>query len=174
VIPIGALKQLVGQFARCQTVWSTEPRPNMGAATTGPQAYIVLSLGAYTAKGVDDYRQTYDPVQDKLDTVVSGNRLFQLSIRCHSLDPNHQPHDMLERVRIRLQTFTARAIYTANNMAFVRTSGISTFPDKTAGNRALLCAVLDVTFAIASNQDPGDDPGDYITNVDEPIPLSGS
>lgn len=170
MIPIRALKELVGQLARVTTVWDTEPRPNVGAPANGKQAYVVLSLGAYTAKGVDDYRQSYDPVQNKLDTNIAGNRQFVLSVRCNSLDPNLQAHDVLEHVRIRLQTFTARAIYSANNMAYVKTNGITTFRG-TLDNRAMLCAVLDVVFSIAVNHDPGDDPGDFIEEVDGGGPI---
>lgn len=165
MIPIEALKKLFVELSGgVQTIWFTEPKPDLGRQSGGKRAYIELSLGAYSPKGQDDYRQDYNATDDRLDTLIASYRLATISMRANSLDPRFQAHDLCERVRARLQTLTARATYAANNMAYVRVAGVATFKGKVDGVTSLI-STLDVTYAIAFNVDPGDDPGDYIATV---------
>lgn len=164
MIPIAALKALVTALSGgVQTIWFTEPKPDVGRQAGGIRAYIELTLGSVTDP-IDDYRQQYDAENDKLDSLVCSYRVFTISMRFNSIDARHQAHDLCERVRARLQTFTARQTYNDNNMALVRIAGSANFKGK-VDNVTALISTLDVKFAIAFNVDPGDDDGAYIKTV---------
>lgn len=168
-IPRDALKALVKGLSGLQTIWESEKAPYIGGGATGPNAYAELSLTSYAAIGVDDYRQVWDPVAGALQSQMYGNRNFTLGVLVRSFALSVLAADIAERVRWRLRTTSAKAVYNAAGLALGPISALRIFtdvPNKGDDHITTWCASFDVIFAMAVCADPLDDAGSIIETVD--------
>jgi hypothetical protein len=168
-VPIDALRSLFGALSGCLVVWDAEQLPFAGANSSGPGAYVELSLVSYNAVGVDDYRQTYDSVANALQSQMYGYRVFTVSVIVRSFVPQTRPFDLAEQIRWRLRTTSARGVYVPAGLALTTIGSMRVYteiPNKGDDHVTLWCAQFDVGFAKASCADPLDDPGAIIETVD--------
>jgi hypothetical protein len=176
-LPKPLLLQILQQISGVQCVWRSAQRPHLGQQPGTEHAWIVASAQSWRAVGVDELRQVYNATTNALDNMTVGQRLFTLTLRAESLDANLDALDLLERVRFRLRSATARNLMVPT-LALVDFQAIQTLPDQvaTAGGvaRALKVAHLDVRMAcvVAADQgDPGE--GGFIQSATLPNPVAG-
>ena len=176
-LPKPLLLQILQQLSGVQVVWRTAQRPHLGQQPGTEHAWIVASVQSWRAVGVDELRQVYNATTNALDNMTVGQRLFTLVLRGYSLDATLEAVDLLERVRFRLRSATARNLMVPT-LALVDFGPMMSLPDEvtSVGNvaRAIRVATLDVRMAcvVAADQgDPGE--GGFIASAPLPPPVSG-
>ncbi len=165
-VPKAVLQTLIETLSGVQAVWSTDPSPDLGRRAGTERAWIILNLQSFRNVGTDELRQAYDPTTDSNVNLQLGNRQFTLSCGARSLDATLEAYDLLERVRFRLRTATARAIFAPANLSLRDIQAVQVLSGKVAGTQALKAASMDVRWnwmAAADPLDPGQ--GDYIATV---------
>lgn len=158
-------------------VWDVERLPFVGVQNGKPGYWVELSVNSTRTKGVDDYRQSFDSVKLRLNTLIYAYRLFRLEIKVGSNDIETAAFDVTELIRRRLRTVTAKAELHAANLALVKFYPTIDLP-KAADNRTLSSSVLDLDVAWMVAEDPLDDSGNWVETVnsggivpaDPPIP----
>lgn len=168
-IPRAALKELVAETSRLATIWDSEEMPFLGGDSDGPNAYAELSIVSYAAVFVDEYRQAYNATTGALDTQLYGYRLLTLGVKMRSFDVGSHPADLCERVRWRLRTVSARAIFARAGLALVRAGGVSLYNERAdaedSPTRLIAVGTFDIQFAMVVVDNPQDDDGRIIESV---------
>lgn len=171
MIPRGALLDLVkGITNKTVTIWSGEPEPYLAVKNGKGGRWFELEISSYGAKGVDEYRQDLNVAADALASTLNGVRRFTLSIKAKSFDAGTMPYDMLETVRLRLRSKSAKTILQAEGLALIDFPGQIVRLGWITDTREGYAAVMDVRFANASTDDAGDDGGDYVVTA----PVTGT
>lgn len=147
-LPKALLLQLITTISGVQVVWVTDKRPGILGQQAGKEhAWITLALQSWKNEGVDELRYVFNPATQNNDAMTIGQRSFTLVCKAYSLDPNLEAFDLLERVRFRLRSGTARSIMVPV-LALRDIQPIATFPESLAqagqAARTLLAAQMDV------------------------------
>jgi hypothetical protein len=171
-LPLYALQNLVTNLSdQTPTILVGEPMPFLGVRDGRPGKYYELSITGYQSKGVDEYRSnmgTTPATANILYSSLNGVRAFTLQIKAESWDKFALAYDMLETVRLRLRSVSAKYVLQNNGLALIG------FPNGTvtiaAYSEAISAAVLDVRFAYASTETATDDSGGTIATA----PVTGT
>lgn len=172
-LPREVLLTLVQTISGVPVVWSTRKRGFLGLKPGAEKAWIVLGAQSLLAVGVDELRTLYDPAKDQNVQLLVGQRQFTLTVRAFSYDASLEAFDLCERVRFRMRTQTARAIFVP--ILALRDFGPTVTLDEETENtggviRTILVATLDVRMSFCVAADPGD-ANSYITSVNGPTGL---
>lgn len=172
-IPRGPIAELVGQLAGVQAVWADDDYGQLGT-DDGPEAWIKLTPHTIAQKGQAEYRTTTsdnNPLAYKAR--VYAYDLAIVTLRAESMDRDVQAYELLRSVRWGLRTMTAKAVYQAHRLAFVRTAPIVCSSAGPA-SRTRLVAIMDWTFACLGGGPARDDDGQTIGQVNSggPIPFT--
>ena len=168
--PKATLLAIIKAIAGVQVVWSTDRRQHLGQMLGKEHAWIFASIASWTSVGIDQLRMVYNATKDANDELLVGQRQFTLRLKAQSYDATLEAMDLCERVRFRLRTPTARALFNGI-IALVDIPPTVMLPEETvvAGGieRCLLTASMDVRMACVVASDPLDpDGGGYIATVD--------
>jgi len=160
------LSELVGQLAGgFDCVWKDEPAGSLGSRG-GARAWLILTDTNDRQVGSYEYRQWANPENPlALKSRVYGYGLRTITIEAHSFEWIVKPRTMLDRVRWGLRTFTAKAVYRRTKTAFVRTGPITVSRSYAKDGTTRLDAFVDWTFAYVSGDEPNDDGGQTIGQV---------
>jgi hypothetical protein len=184
-LPLADIKTLIAQLTRTNVnpkgypvIWDGEPRPFVGQVGGKPGAWIELDIGSYRSRGVDDYRQTYDPATLTQSSAMVGLRQFTLTLDCRSYDGDTPSFDILEVVRLRLNNphnVTARRALQAACLSIAKIQPMVELTEK-ADSRFVWRSAIDVVFNWTSNDIAADDGGEIIATVatvaGKPNPIS--
>jgi hypothetical protein len=161
--PKERLLEILRLISCVQVVWKTAPRPMLGLRPGTENAWIIANVQSYKGVGVDERRVKYNAKTNKNDEFAVGQRQFTLVLRAQSIDPRLEAFDLLERVRFRFRTQTARVLMVPT-IALRDFGPIVDLPESTYEmgpnvERSMLEATMDVRMASAVGADP-DDPGE--------------
>lgn len=164
--PKAVFLELIGTLSRVQAIWRTDKAPVAPGEAPGLEhARIWLRISSYNAVGVDEEREQYDSVADQNAIINVGQRQLTLSLRAESLDANLEAYDLCERVRFRLRTRTARAIFAPANLSLRDIQPTIVFEQR-ADSRTMRVATMDVRWNLVVFADPNDPgEGNYIRTV---------
>lgn len=158
-LPRDVLVELVRTLSGVEVNWRTKRRQNPGKAPSKEVAWIDLWAQSYAAVGNDELRAVFDEVNNVRQTVLVGQRTFTLSMVARSLDGTLEAFDLLERVRFRMSTQTARNIFVPANLSIRNYEAIHTLPDAESDGHAILQATWDMSWNFVVFADPND-PGE--------------
>jgi hypothetical protein len=165
-IPRGVLRDLVnGLSNQTKTIWDGEPEPFLASQNGKGGCYFKLDITSYTSLGVDEYRQTIMSPGLVNSSSLNGVRSFVMNITAISFDFARNPMDMLESLRLRFRSVSARAIMEAEGIALVGFLSPIVPVKFVMDNRAVSMAILDVKLSRASVEDAGDDTGGTIATA---------
>jgi hypothetical protein len=170
--PKANLIQTIAAITNVQVFWRTDPNPYAGQAALSEHAWVRLFIQSTASVGVDELRQSWDATANQNDSVQVGQRQFTLVVRAESYDETLEAYDLCERVRFRIRTQTARAIWAADGTLSLRDiQPTVVLPDQVEDvggiERTLLVASMDVRWnwvAVADPLDPSE--GNWIEYVD--------
>lgn len=158
--------------------WVVDPLPMEGLRNDTLGAWIELSMTPTRSRGVDDYRQQWNPdvpVGGALQSVFYGLRQFTLTCDARSLAPDIPAWDILECVRLRMNnpaSLQVNGILRPNNLSWIRTHpmvGLNFVPKNKVDRRQQWRATMDIEFGwLSAAQDPTN-PGGVIDTVG-PVP----
>lgn len=164
-LPKQTLITLIETISGVQAQFTRDPRLMLGARANTEQAWVLLSYGAYRNIGGDELRGVYDSTNDENVWLQLGDRQFTLKCGIRSMDANLEGADLCERIRFRIRTATARAIYVPQNLALVQVMPALPTPFFAAG-QAVDAWQLDIRFGWRAAADPLDpNEGQYIATV---------
>ena len=168
-LPRGVLRDLVaGLTNQTKTIWDGEPEPFLASQNGKGGKYFKLDITSYQSRGVDEYRQTPGITPETsltLSSSMNGVRSFTMQVTAISFDMAVSPLDMLETLRLRFRSFSARQIMEAEGIALVGFP-MAAIPVKLiVDNRAVPMAIMDIGMARASVEDAGDDVGGTIATA---------
>lgn len=166
-IPKAVLIQLIATLSGVETLWRSDavpPAPGRGAGLE--RARIWLRLSSYTSQGVDEQRAVFNVTTGQNSVVNVGQRQFTLNVKAESFTPTIEAFDLCERVRFRLRTQTARAIFVPAKLGLRDVQAITAF-ESVADSRTVLCASMDIRWNYVVFADPNDpNEGDWIAQAD--------
>jgi hypothetical protein len=168
--PKARLLEILRAISGVQVVWTTYKRGLQGLRPGTENAWLLAGVQSYVGVGVDELRLKYDAKLDRNLAIQAAQRQFTLVLRAQSIDPNLEAFDLLERVRFRFRTQTARVLMVPT-IALCDFGPMVSLPDSTYDvgggiQRALLDATLDVRMACVLGADPGDPgQGNWIETV---------
>lgn len=166
-VPKAILVQLYSTLAGVPAVWQTEPNPDLGEGPGLEQAFCKLTLSSFRNVGIDELRTVYDADADQNVNVLLGNRQFTLTMQARSLDETLEAYDLCERVRFRLRTAVAQAIYRPAFLSLRDIQAVHPVYGRTSNTQVLLSASMDVRWNWLAWADPLDpQEGGYIQTVD--------
>ena len=161
-LPKAKLLTLVKTIAEVQTVWNTGSRGLLGYRPGTERAWILVGMQGWRELGTDELRVEWNAAENRNDEIVMGQRTFTMTLQSFSLDASLEAFDLLERVRFRMRSETARAIMVPT-LALKDFKPIQTLPnlEAQAGNvsHIVLRASLDVGMNCVVGTDPND-PGE--------------
>jgi hypothetical protein len=173
--PLATLLTLFRQLSGVQVVLDTDPQPVLGQSPSVERAWIQVSVTSYRAIGVDEVRVQYAPAPvDANQYKIGGQRQVITNLQARSYDATLQAFDLLERIRVRLHTDTAAAIWQPQRLSLAssgRDLNVHVFKElgeELSGvQRYWLAASMDITWNWVSIAGPpvGDE-GPYIAEVD--------
>lgn len=174
-LPKAALLSLISTLSGVQAFWRTDKTPAVPG--TGPaleRARVWLRVNSYVTNGIDEERAIYNATTQANDRIVVGQRQFTLSLRAESVDANLEAYDLCERIRFRLRSLTARAIFAPANLSLRDVQPMSVLETIAAG-RVMRVAVMDVRWNLVVFADPNDGGGGIIETVNSGgfIPSTG-
>jgi hypothetical protein len=166
-VPKSTLIRLIQTISGTQTVWATDPTPQLGQGQGLERAFVKLSLSGFRSVGVDELRQAFDETTQQNVSVLLGNRQFTLTCKCASLEPRIlEAYDLAERIRFRMRTQVARGIFVPAYLSLRDMGPVVPAYDRIAGSQVLLAAALDIRFNWLSWADPLDpNEGGWIETV---------
>lgn len=147
-IPKATLLELYRTLAGVQTMWALDAAPAVPGRAPGLEAArIWLAITSYGSKFVDEQRTRWDDSAQANRYLLVGQRQLTVSMRAESLDATLEPFDLCERVRLRLRTPTARAIFTKANLSLRDVQPISSFGQPGPNSpRMMKVAIMDVRW----------------------------
>ena len=165
--PKQRLLELVRTLSGVQAVWSTRKRGLEGLRPGTERAWVLVGVQSYVPVGVDELRHEFDPVLNRNAEILIGQRNFTMVLRAQSLTETLEATDLLERVRFRLRTVTARAIMVPL-LALRDFGAVISLPDSEYNLGGVIVgqleATLDVRMACVLAADPMDG-GEFIETV---------
>jgi hypothetical protein len=170
-LPKQALLQLVATLSGCQVLWRTDAAPAVpGIAPGTERARIWIRVSSFGEIGVDEERELYNVNTGMNELLNIGQRQFTLSCRAEGFTPQSQiePYDLLERVRFRMRTETAKAIFAPANLS-LRDIQPMISSEMRVDNRMIPFATMDIRWNWVAIWDPNPDnelEGNWIQTVD--------
>src|SRR5579872_1864894 len=95
-VELADLVQEIAEAPQENVVWDQEPLPYLGMNNGKPSWYVQLAVMHTRAKGIDNYRTTFDPVLQINVSQVYGYRIVTVNIKVVSYDPDTPSFDILE------------------------------------------------------------------------------
>ena len=175
-LPQAQLLELVNTLAGVQSKWDNLSRPLLGQRPGTEKAWLLCGVQSWLELGTDELRYVWNAETQNNDEFVVGQRAFTLTLQAFSLDTTIQPYDLLERVRFRLRSQTARALMvpTLALRDFQRIVNLP--PDQQAmdGGHIVLRSSLDVRMLCVVGANPNDQGGGgVIESCPVPAPVIG-
>lgn len=169
MIPYAALQDLIKNLTnQTPTLWEDEPEPFLSVKDGRPGRYFKIDVVSYRSKGADEYRSdsgTTPATANTLYSSINGVRYFILTVKGFSFDRKMPALEMLEQLRLRLWSVSARSIYAREGLALADLPGPIVKLPLVVDSRATSCATMDLKFGFASVENALDDAGGTIATA---------
>jgi hypothetical protein len=154
----------------------TGARPLLGQRPGTEAAWLLVQVQSIIELGTDELLVQYNAATGNNDEYLVGQRTFTCVMQAFSLDATLKAYDLLERVRFRLRTATARALMvpTIGLRDFMPVQALPPIVPATPGGHIVLRASLDVRLNCVLGAPPNDPGGgDVIATAVVPPPTIG-
>lgn len=162
--PRADFSAMISEITDAPVLWNTEPEPFLGQVNGMPGYWLQLSMVHTETKGVDDYRQVYDPVNQVNGTTQISWRIYTIHFRVISYSMELPAFDVMDQIRRGLRSLTAKTGYGEIGIALVDWGKTIDIPVTKDQRETSECG-LDVRFSWQVSADPGDDNGGIIESV---------